>query len=737
LDYGYDDIESIPYNDVDDSQVPKQQQQQQPQPCKETSSRRSSMKMIRRQSNVSNAWKSMAKFIDDDDDNYDTAIDDTNNSNNRRQSMISNASAWKSMAKFIDEDNHYETEDNSDNSELGDPDHHHTGDSSSEGIPLYTRPVQRQLWGDPHLVVHIGWNTLFFDLFYVAAAYNLGNLLISVLNTTGGGDEQQQQLGRGLIYVIGIFGGIYNIFLRIMMYESQFSVPVDYSHRTVEVLRVFLLSIVVLHIKSLTGLRDPSHSIDAFAVTTSMFLETMVHVLLQLELYWVGEGDTLAIKNQTKRQLVTMLLPLSFFYFCGSILSGYLYYSNKHNQHNNTNNNHVDDEHHSAFDSDGYQRFLGGEEKEEEASGGVSDYTDDYDGWTVGDIPIVLCFVATVYSLVVKATLALLTLHPQNSHIRSQMVPMNIDYFIHRFGEFTMLFFGEAVMGLLIVETTESSTYYGVAILGVLTVVVLQAFKFESEPHGHDGGSDDHCLWRGMKCFFAYNLLTQVLCVGLIAFAVSFKVGLNYLVTTGSSSHTTSSSTIDDYNNNNNNDNHSSRMLGGGGSVSVSTDVIAILYCASLTLILTSIELMGYSHQGLIKTYALFFSENDESNNNINEQQRQRRSMVNWKVLFGTLFKLGLLVCVATLYLWIDQLDVLAGVGFLISIIFASSKVIEHLLVTKKHKVKKLVKSVSKRMSYNNNKSAEKKRSAMSVTEKEFSTEDLNQTDMGIVFSDK
>ena len=91
----------------------------------------------------------------------------------------------------------------------------------------------------------------------------------------------------------------------------------------------------------------------------------------------------------------------------------------------------------------------------------------------------------------------------------------------------------------------------------------------------------------------------------------------------------------------------------------------------------------------------------------------------------------------ATLYLWIDQLDVLAGVGFLISIIFASSKVIENFLVTKKHKVKKIVRSVRQSIIYNNNKSAEKRMSATSVTEEEFSAKDLNLTDTGIVFSDK
>jgi hypothetical protein len=56
--------------------------------------------------------------------------------------------------------------------------------------------------------------------------------------------------------------------------------------------------------------------------------------------------------------------------------------------------------------------------------------------------------------------------------------------------------------------------------------MVLQVFKFENEPHGDCEG---HCLWRGLKALLVYNLLTQVLCVGLICFAISFKAGLTHV----------------------------------------------------------------------------------------------------------------------------------------------------------------------------------------------------------------
>ena len=39
--------------------------------------------------------------------------------------------------------------------------------------PFYSPPVQRQRYGDDKVLPHVGWGDLFFDLFYVGAAYNL------------------------------------------------------------------------------------------------------------------------------------------------------------------------------------------------------------------------------------------------------------------------------------------------------------------------------------------------------------------------------------------------------------------------------------------------------------------------------------------------------------------------------------------------------------------------------------
>jgi hypothetical protein len=82
---------------------------------------------------------------------------------------------------------------------------------------------------------------------------------------------------------------------------------------------------------------------------------------------------------------------------------------------------------------------------------------------------------------------------------------------------------GESILSLLIIKTTKSSEYYIIASLGTLTVIVIQALKFESEPSHAEG----HALWRSTEATMIFSLLIQLLSIGLIAFGVSYKVMLS------------------------------------------------------------------------------------------------------------------------------------------------------------------------------------------------------------------
>ena len=109
-------------------------------------------------------------------------------------------------------------------------------------LPFYCRPVQRQLWEDDQVLPHINWHDLFFDLIFVAAAYNLGVMLITAMN--------QDDWPRGCLYFVGIFGSLYTIWENDVIYAARYTL-VDYSHRIPAILRFLCVSFAALKIKPL------------------------------------------------------------------------------------------------------------------------------------------------------------------------------------------------------------------------------------------------------------------------------------------------------------------------------------------------------------------------------------------------------------------------------------------------------------------------------------------------------
>lgn len=90
---------------------------------------------------------------------------------------------------------------------------------------------------------------------------------------------------------------------------------------------------------------------------------------------------------------------------------------------------------------------------------------------------------------------------------------------------------------------------------------------------------------------------------------------------------------------------------------------------------------MAYSHKGLGKTYSFI-------------SQRTTRARIQWKRVFGTLFKIGLVGIVTTLYLWVERPGVMVCIGFAISNLFVFAKVVEHITETRSEDVEKIRKSI-------------------------------------------
>ena len=101
--------------------------------------------------------------------------------------------------------------------------------------------------------------------------------------------------------------------------------------------------------------------------------------------------------------------------------------------------------------------------------------------WDIYDLPMTLTTVA--YFLRFFMTSMRFFLRDMKGDIRNWYVPTNIDYLIHRYGEFVMLMIGEGVLSLLIIETIETPSYYDVVEFGLLTMIFIHVLKTESDPH--------------------------------------------------------------------------------------------------------------------------------------------------------------------------------------------------------------------------------------------------------------
>ena len=97
---------------------------------------------------------------------------------------------------------------------------------------------------------------------------------------------------------------------------------------------------------------------------------------------------------------------------------------------------------------------------------------------------------------------------------------MNVDYSIHRYGEWIMLMLGETVLSLLIVGVKEQSDYYKTFYSGILSISLLEYMHFRSQPHH----ADDHAMRRNITRGYAYIILFQLFSAALIILGASYKM---------------------------------------------------------------------------------------------------------------------------------------------------------------------------------------------------------------------
>ncbi|KAL7564133.1 hypothetical protein ACA910_021108 [Epithemia clementina (nom. ined.)] len=371
--------------------------------------------------------------------------------------------------------------------------HHHHGSSSGKGMPFYRPPRQRQRWSDNQLAPHTEWGDIFFDLFYVAAAYNLGNLL------------REDPSPRGLLYLVGCFFPIMGIWTSKMFYAARFFVVDDIFHRLYEVATLMPLATSVLHIQTVPILSDLKNNIDMFAFTLSISIGVFLNLLRSAEIiicqhYLQTDGLYPEAYYSSWRDIIWGL-PFFCFSLLATIYSAIQYYGNSSNDDRAAADMKYDDNH----------RVLAAGQSDAATEPGSED-----------DVAIWLSLFGPSSIVVVLFVYVIFVFNRPTRDNKKYSVPLNIDYTIHRYGEWIMLLLGESVLSLLIVDLSEGYDYYKTFFSGVITVILLEFLHFRSQPHD----PDNHALRRSHYAGFVFTTVMWAYSTALIVLGTAYKMFL-------------------------------------------------------------------------------------------------------------------------------------------------------------------------------------------------------------------
>eukprot|EP00566_Odontella_aurita_P006424 CAMPEP_0113547210 /NCGR_PEP_ID=MMETSP0015_2-20120614/12230_1 /TAXON_ID=2838 /ORGANISM="Odontella" /LENGTH=593 /DNA_ID=CAMNT_0000447741 /DNA_START=82 /DNA_END=1863 /DNA_ORIENTATION=+ /assembly_acc=CAM_ASM_000160 len=372
-------------------------------------------------------------------------------------------------------------------------------------IQMFSPPRQMQRWGDKQILPHINWGDLFFDLFYVAAAYNLSYIILNSPSR------------EGVLYFVGLMGPImWHWFLRVF-FDSRFALGDDILHRAFEVLQLCFLATVVTHIRPVDVMRSSAYP-DMFAYSLGMCCLVVCNILRFLEIKFFVVGEK-AAKISANRDIVSQMVQCVI-YLAAAIVSGTRFYGN-----------------------DGYDGNEGGHRRARVASIGQDDIscsgitamlasqcgiehrllaeTSGYAGKSdinITDIPVWLCLGGWLWSTIFDVAMVIFL--PGNGEHKKITVPMNIDYAIHRYGEWIMLLLGESILSILISETGTSLRYFITFYCAIISVVLLQYLHYRSQPHH----ADEHALRRNKNSGVLFFIMIQVYSIALVAVGVSYKM---------------------------------------------------------------------------------------------------------------------------------------------------------------------------------------------------------------------
>lgn len=358
-----------------------------------------------------------------------------------------------------------------------------------------------------------------------------------------------------------------------LSYDARFVPEDNLFHRGLEVLQLLALATAIEHIRPVEYMKFTQTHPTTFVFCLSLALSTFLHIKRHMDVYHnvIGGEEAKHHSLFDARRKTVALVPL----LIGTVWAGYDYITANRN------------------------------------------------GGDPGNVfPILSCLVAFMAEQIFVQLDLIIWLPASGYRYQEIRVPINIDFSIHRLGEWVMLMLGESVLSLLIVEESGGSRYYITFYSGILSVTLMQYLFFRSQPFE----AADHAMRRdrvgGMQFF--YGMLAYS--ASLILIGCSFKMILHHY--------------LDD--NEEVEEEHEPHH-----SMEESTQRIANLFSWSMASSFFFLDLMVVAHRGWVA----------------NLSRLCNGGRISWTHTLIFILAWLLVIGTACLSMWITNLEVLSAVG--------------------------------------------------------------------------
>jgi len=468
-------------------------------------------------------------------------------------------------------------------------------------VRLFSPPRQRQKWGSKQEIPHVNWGDLFFDLFYVAAFYNLGNIFVQ-------GDPDPVSV----LYFLTCFFSIMQLWNDKTFYDAKFVYGDDIWHKIFDSLFLLVVATACCSIGPVRKMSDPNDKGgDMFGFALAIVLGTLMNWIRYIETYFYGNGQKKNIQHTARMNIGWSAVPFCF-YLAAFILT--VIEPRRRITEYNANG--------------GHRRLA-----DEASDGAAACESDPY------HIPIILLMAGYAAQQLIVLT-RVIFFHPAEGKHKEFTIPLNVDFCIHRYGELTMLILGEAILSLIIVDEGDGlgkyvSTLYG----GLLATILLQLLHYRSLPHK----VSEHALQRGKNAGVIWYQMYVFYSAALLSVGVCFKLFL-YQIQKGDP----------DKKSDEGYEGHGRLLAGGkadpcGLAFEYRKYNTAVLFSVSLAIVFATLDFMLWAHFGKKKLLGSTKTEDGKPN------------LKKW--FFVLLPREAITVFTLTLYFWQTDPDTLTWIG--------------------------------------------------------------------------